>query len=74
MYAHSKSPQVRQNSSVVNDCIAKSVALISEGKKAEGCRVYDLAFRHCDPTDVDLILLIKVCILYAWNLVVSDVP
>ncbi|KAF8546516.1 hypothetical protein OG21DRAFT_1501955 [Imleria badia] len=50
----------------VNGYIAKSVALISRGKKAEGCRVYDLAFRHCNPTDVDLILLIKMTLTRAW--------
>jgi hypothetical protein len=52
----------------VNGYIAKSVALINRGKRAEGCRAYDLAFRHCDPTDVDLILLIKVCIPCASDL------
>ena len=46
----------------VNGYIAKSVALISGGKKAEGCRIFDLAFRHCDAMSVDLTLLIKVCI------------
>jgi hypothetical protein len=46
----------------VNGYIAKSLALISGGKKAEGCRVFDLAFRHCHLMDVDLVLLIKVCI------------
>ncbi|KAF8548319.1 hypothetical protein OG21DRAFT_1489483 [Imleria badia] len=48
----------------VNGYIAKSVALINRGKRAEGCRAYDLAFRHCDPTDVDLILLIKAVIVF----------
>ena len=49
----------------VNGYIAQSLALIGGGKKAEGCRVYDLAFRHYHTIDVDLILLIKVCILLA---------
>ena len=53
----------------VNAYIAQSLALIGGGKKAEGCRVYDLAFRH-STIDADLILLIKVCIL-AWNLVAT---
>ena len=52
--------------------IAKSVALIGGGKKEEGCRVYDLAFRHCHPLDVDLLLLIKVRV-HAWlNFVVPQ--
>ena len=50
-----------------NGYIAQSLALIGGGKKAEGCRVYDLAFRHYH-LDVDLILLIKVCILRAVEL------
>ncbi|KAF8552314.1 WD40 repeat-like protein [Imleria badia] len=52
----------------VNGYIAKSVAFIGAGKKAEGCRVYDLAFKHCNIMDVDLILLIKVCIPPAMEL------
>ncbi|KAF8554675.1 hypothetical protein OG21DRAFT_1508679 [Imleria badia] len=48
----------------VNGYIKKSVALVSEGKRSEACRVYDLAFRHCDPTDVDLILLIKAIVMF----------
>ena len=55
----------------LNAYIAQSLALIGGGKKAEGCRVYDLAFRHYlpyHPIDVDLILLIKVCILRAVEL------
>ena len=40
-----------------------SVALIGGGKKAEGCLVYDFAFRHCHQNGVDLLLLIKVRIL-----------
>ncbi|KAF8548910.1 hypothetical protein OG21DRAFT_1500722 [Imleria badia] len=44
--------------------IARSVALIGGGKKAEGCRLFDLAFRHCDPIDVDLLLLIKAVVLF----------
>ena len=53
-----------------NGYIAQSLALIGGGKKAEGCRVYDLAFRHYQyhTIDVDLILLIKVCILCAVEL------
>lgn len=46
----------------INGYIAKSAALISAGKKAEGCRVYDLAFRHCHLLDTDFILLIKMYI------------
>jgi hypothetical protein len=52
----------------VNGYIALSIALIGGGKKAEGCRVYDLAFMHYHTIDVDLILLIKVCILRAVEL------
>ena len=52
----------------LNAYIAQSLALIGGGKKAEGCRVYDLAFRHYHTTSVDLILLIKVCILRAVEL------
>ena len=48
-----------------NGYIAQSLALIGAGKKAEGCHVYDLAFRHYHPIDVDVIHLIKVCILRA---------
>ena len=51
----------------VNGYIAQSLALIGGGKKAEGCRVYDLAFRYYHAIDVDLILLIKVCIRAQWN-------
>jgi WD40 repeat protein len=53
-----------------NGYIAQSLALVGGGKKAEGCRVYDLAFRHYryHTIDVDLILLIKVCILCAVEL------
>jgi hypothetical protein len=47
----------------VNAYIALSLALIGGGKREEGCRVYDLAFRHCHTVDVNLVLLIKVCIL-----------
>ena len=47
----------------LNAYIAKSLSLIGGGKKAEGCRVYDLAFRHYHTINVDLILLIKVRIL-----------
>ena len=34
----------------------------------EGCRVYDLAFRHYHTIDVDLILLIKVRVLRTMEL------
>ncbi|KAF8551893.1 hypothetical protein OG21DRAFT_217664 [Imleria badia] len=44
--------------------IAKSLALIGGGGKREGCQVFDLAFRHCDRTDVDLLLLIKAVVLF----------
>ncbi|KAF8556447.1 hypothetical protein OG21DRAFT_1459308 [Imleria badia] len=44
--------------------IAKSVALIGNGQKEDGLRVFDLAFRHCDPIDVDLLLLIKAVVLF----------
>ena len=53
----------------VNAYIAQSLALIGRGEKAEGCRVYDLAFRHYHTIDVDLILLLKVCILHAVELI-----
>ncbi|KAF8129237.1 quinon protein alcohol dehydrogenase-like superfamily, partial [Boletus edulis] len=44
--------------------IAMSVALIGKGQKEQGCRVFDLAFRHCDPTDMDALLLIKAVVLF----------
>ncbi|KAF8129301.1 hypothetical protein EV363DRAFT_1338600 [Boletus edulis] len=44
--------------------IAKSVALIGNGQKDQGCRVFDLAFRHCDSTDMDILLLIKAVVLF----------
>ncbi|KAF8552626.1 WD40 repeat-like protein [Imleria badia] len=44
--------------------IAKSVALIRKGEKAEGCRVYDLVFRHCHRNEVDFLLLIKAVVLF----------
>ncbi|KAF8557228.1 WD40 repeat-like protein [Imleria badia] len=44
--------------------IAKSLALIGGGKKAQGCRVYDFVFRHCHRIDVDLLLLIKAVVLF----------
>ena len=52
----------------VNAYIARSLALIGAGKSAEGCRVYDVAFRNYLGIDVDLINLIKVCILRAVEL------
>lgn len=39
------------------------MALLGGGKKAEGCLVYDFAFRHCHPNGVDLLLLIKARLL-----------
>ncbi|KAF8129264.1 quinon protein alcohol dehydrogenase-like superfamily [Boletus edulis] len=48
----------------VSGYIAMSVALIGNGQKEEGCRVFDLAFRHCDPTDMDTLLLIKAVVLF----------
>ena len=62
---HYKSIKVHPS---VNGYIARSLALIGGGKKADGCRVYDLAFRHCHTIDVNHILLIKVCILRAVEL------
>ncbi|KAF8548670.1 hypothetical protein OG21DRAFT_1489192 [Imleria badia] len=56
--------------------IAKSVALIGSGKKEDGCRVFDLAFRHCPPKGVDLLLLIKAVVLFMTeehNVAVSHV-
>ncbi|KAF8555612.1 hypothetical protein OG21DRAFT_1483751 [Imleria badia] len=44
--------------------IAKSVALIGEGKKREGCEVFNQVFTHCDRIDVDLLLLIKAVVLF----------
>ena len=52
----------------VNAYIARSLALIGAGKKAEGCRVYDVAFSNYHGIDVDLIHLIKVCILRSVEL------
>lgn len=48
--------------------ISKSVALIGGGKKEEGCRVFDLAFTHCHPHDLDFLLLVKVCVPRAVKL------
>ncbi|KAH0838859.1 hypothetical protein J3R83DRAFT_7273 [Lanmaoa asiatica] len=44
--------------------IAKSVALICGGKPQEGCWVFDFVFRHCDPIDMSLLLLIKAVVLF----------
>ncbi|KAF8129223.1 hypothetical protein EV363DRAFT_1169153, partial [Boletus edulis] len=44
--------------------IAKSVALIGNGQKKQGCRVFDLAFRHCHPAHMDTLLLIKAVVLF----------
>ncbi|KAF8119879.1 hypothetical protein EV363DRAFT_1378598 [Boletus edulis] len=41
-----------------------SVALIGNGQKEQGCRVFDLAFRHCDSTHMDTLLLIKAVVLF----------
>ena len=57
----------------INGYIAQSLALIGKGKKTDGCRVYDLAFRHYHTIDVNLILLIKVRILHAVELGYSPV-
>ena len=57
---YSKSIKIRPS---VIGYIAKSVALIGGGDKAEGCLVYDFAFGHCHHNGVDLLLLIKVCFL-----------
>lgn len=48
--------------------ISRSVALIGGGKKEEGCRVFDLAFTHCHPHDLDFLLLVKVCVPRAVKL------
>ncbi|KAF8129217.1 hypothetical protein EV363DRAFT_1169374 [Boletus edulis] len=48
----------------VTGYIAMSVALIGNGQKEQGCRVFDLAFRHCDPTHMDTLLLIKAIVLF----------
>ena len=53
----------------VNAYIARSLALIGAGEKAEGCRVYDVAFSDYHAIDVDLVRLIKVCTLRAVELV-----
>ena len=42
--------------------IAKSVALIGGERKEQGYRVFDLAFKYCDPQTVNLLLVLKVCI------------
>ncbi|KAH0838774.1 hypothetical protein J3R83DRAFT_7149 [Lanmaoa asiatica] len=62
-------PTVNQSKSIkvrpsVIGYIAKSVALIGGGKKQEGCRVCDLAFRHCHQNDVDLLLLTKAVVMF----------
>ncbi|KAF8128163.1 hypothetical protein EV363DRAFT_1171025, partial [Boletus edulis] len=44
--------------------IAKSIALIENGQWDEGCRLFDLAFKHCDPNDVDYLLLLKAIVLF----------
>lgn len=41
--------------------IAKGIALVGEGKKQEGYRACDLAFKHCRSDRVDILLAIKVC-------------
>ena len=56
---YQKSIEIRQS---IIGYTAKSIALIGGGKKEEGCRVFDLVFRHCHPNEVDFLLLIKVCI------------
>ncbi|KAF8126560.1 hypothetical protein EV363DRAFT_1434140 [Boletus edulis] len=48
----------------VTGYIAMSVALIGNGQKEQGCRVFDLAFRHCDSTHMDTLLLIKAVVLF----------
>ena len=58
----------------VNAYIARSLALIGAGKKAEGCRMYDVAFSNYHGIDVDLIHLIKVCILRATVLAFQSAP
>lgn len=63
----SYSKSIRIQPSVIG-YIARSVALIGGEKKEEVCRVYDFAFRHCDPSGVDYLLLIKVFIPHTMEL------
>ncbi|KAF8548112.1 hypothetical protein OG21DRAFT_1607087 [Imleria badia] len=43
--------------------IAKSVALVGGGKKQEGFRACDLAFKHCHSERVDILLAIKAVVV-----------
>ncbi|KAH7905044.1 hypothetical protein BJ138DRAFT_1165467 [Hygrophoropsis aurantiaca] len=43
--------------------IAKSVALVGDGRVKDGYRACDLAFAHCDSNDVDFLLLVKSIII-----------
>ncbi|KAF8547530.1 hypothetical protein OG21DRAFT_1517260 [Imleria badia] len=40
------------------------------GESEEAMQVFDLAFRNCNPNESELLLLIKVCGPYVWQ--VSD--
>jgi hypothetical protein len=50
--------------------IAKALAQIGMGEPEEAMQVFDLAFGNCNPKESNLLLLIKVCDPYAWQ--VSD--
>lgn len=45
--------------------IAKALAHIGKGESEEAMQVFDLVFRNCNPEESNLLLLIKVCNLYA---------
>ncbi|KAF8554888.1 hypothetical protein OG21DRAFT_1496708 [Imleria badia] len=44
--------------------IAQTLAQIGMGEPEEAMRVFDLAFRNCDPKESNLLLLIKTAILF----------
>ena len=51
--------------------VAKALAQIGMGEPEEAMQAFDLAFRNGNPKESDLMLLIKVCDPFEWQ--VSDI-
>lgn len=41
--------------------IAKALALVGKGEPEEAAQIFDLTFGNCNPSESNLLLLIKVC-------------
>jgi uncharacterized protein with PIN domain/ribosomal protein S7 len=47
--------------------IAKALAQIGKGEAKKAMQVFDLAFGNCNPNESNLLLLIKVCNAFIWQ-------